>query len=450
MKLLTMRDLSVRDDLTLFFDGAFDPQARLEHELAPFLLALEEHAGEWMPTLVKGKRQRNYSRDAFWKALEEGRDEDGAIIGLHRTGVPAVSLTLWLMSRRSKLDISLHIQPPTFFADAERSRQFVDLVRAWASRYPTPYAIAHGASDMGLTGYPSFGRDDKTWSLDKFEKVYEVFWLNVFGPALVETVGRERMLSTPAHRVEALPDGSVLLVMWPTATGFASDEARVAQARAHVHLRPELDFDTVLRTLRERSATLAPVEPRFHPDVAQLLSRVVDESAISKRQRTIAGFNTNPPPEPEEWLPANAPLPSDVEDAERERAHYAYLAERLVALLHTDVPSVFDATPESLTDVDFHFWHQGFPERFERWKVDEQAVPAVGAYLGQVLVKNLGGQWIPRKKLEEAQVRVGDRVWLPFLRAHRYMRSTQALLDCSLTQLYRVAERHRSAERPRG
>jgi len=60
-----------------------------------------------------------------------------------------------------------------------------------------------------------------------------------------------------------------------------------------------------------------------------------------------------------------------------------------------------------------------------------------------VLVRNLGGQWIPRQKLEEAQVRVGNRVWLPFLRARRYMRSCQSLLDFSLTQLYREAERHR-------
>jgi hypothetical protein len=59
-------------------------------------------------------------------------------------------------------------------------------------------------------------------------------------------------------------------------------------------------------------------------------------------------------------------------------------------------------------------------------------------------VRQLGGQWIPRKKLEETQVRVGQRAWLPFAHAARYMRSTQALVDCSLTQLYRVAERHRT------
>jgi hypothetical protein len=445
MKSLTLWDLNIEDNLGIFLDGAFDQQASLEHELTPFLQALEEHAGEWMPTFVKGSRRRKYSRDAVWKALEERRTEYNSIIGLHRSDSPAVSLALsvGLTPRRPTLSISLHILPLSFFSQEERCRGFVDMVRAWVSRYPVPHAAAHGAADRELTDSPYFGRDKATERRDGFDKVYEVFWLNVFGPKLVATVGRERMLSTPAHRVEELPDGSILVVTWPTAADFASDEARVAQARALVHLRPELDFDTVLRTLRERSATLAPVEPRFHPDVATLLSLVKDEVAISERQRKIAELNAYRPPEPEEWLPAEAALPPDVESPARAVEHYEYLAERLVALLHTDVPSVFDATPASLTDADVHFWAQAFPERFERWKIDELAVPAVGGYLGEVLVKNLGGQWIPRQKLEEVQVRVGSRVWLPFLRARRYMGSRQALVDFSLTQLYRVAERYR-------
>ncbi|ATB40413.1 hypothetical protein CYFUS_005862 [Cystobacter fuscus] len=38
---------------------------------------------------------------------------------------------------------------------------------------------------------------------------------------------------------------------------------------------------------------------------------------------------------------------------------------------------------------------------------------------------------------------VGNRVWLPFVRARNYMRSRQSLLDYSLTYLYRMAERYR-------
>jgi hypothetical protein len=355
-----------------------------------------------------------------------------------------MSLGLYLPPLSPSLDVVIEVKPLSFFARQEHCLQFVEMVRAWASRYPVSHAVAHSSDDAELASFPNFGRDDETRRRDGFDKIYEVCWLNVFGPKLVETVGRERMLSTPAWRVEELPNGCVLLVTRPTVTDFASEEARLAQARVHCHLRPDLDFDTVLRTLRERSATLAPVEPRFHPDLAPLLSRVVDDVASYERQRKIAELNAWQPPEPEEWRPADSALPADVEDPERACAHYGHLAEHLVALLHTKVPSLFEATPESLTEADFYFWHEDFPTSRLREHIDAHAVPAIGAYLGQVLVRHLGGRWIPRQKLEEAQVLVGHRVWLPFVRARHYMRSRQALLDCSLTQLYRVAERHRS------
>jgi hypothetical protein len=444
MKVLEFHELKREDRLDFRFKGTFNPQAPLERELEPFLHALESFAGGWMPDVIEGRRRRKYSRAAIWKGLEEKRREKATDIGLYRMKWPVLDMTLWLLFTplEPKLSISVVLQPLSFFAEEERSRHFVEMVRAWASHYPVTYAKAHSEADAQLAGAPNYGRDDETLYRDGFDKIYEVCWLNVFGPKLVDTVGRERVLSTPAHRVEALANGSILLVTWPVAADFAREEARQAQARAFVHLRPELDYETVLRTLRERSATLAPVEPRFHPDVAPLLARVVDDVAISERERKVAELNAWQPPEPEEWLPAEAALPSDVAEPRAACEHYALLAEHLVALLHTKVPSVFKATPESLTDVDFQLWHEDFPRVFERHNIDEHAVPAVGAYLGEVLVRHLGGQWLPRKKLEEAQVRVGARVWLPFLRAHRYMRSRQSLLDYSLTRLFRVAQRY--------
>ncbi|HEX5749878.1 MAG TPA: hypothetical protein VFZ09_26845 [Archangium sp.] len=443
MKVLELSRLE--DSLLLTFDGAFDQQAPLESELEPLLGELERYADGWMPDIVEGKRRRKYSRSAIWKALEEKRHERGTSIGLYRTTWP--TLEIWprldFPPLTPKLTILLEVQPLAFFSEAERCRLFVEMTRAWASHYPVTHAAAHSVADRSLAGSPDFGRDEKAALRDGFDKIYEVFWLNVFGPHLVETVGRERMLSTPAHRVEELPNGSVLLVTWPTVADFASKEARLAQARAHAHLRPDLDFDTVLRTLHERSAMLAPVEPRFHPELASLLSRVVDQAASHERQRRIAELNAWQPPEPEEWRPAGSALPPDVDDPERSLEHYGDLAEHLVALLHSDVPSVFEATPESLTDADFYFWREEFPKSRLREAIDAHAVPAIGAYLGEVLVRNLGGRWIPRQKLEEAQVLVGNRVWLPFLRARNYMRSRQALLDYSLTWLYRIAERHR-------
>jgi hypothetical protein len=444
MKVLSVHDLKGEDSILLTFEGNFDSQAALQGELEPFLKALEESSQGWIPDVVGGKRQRKYARTALWKALEERGNERYTHCGLYRTKWPALdmSLSLNFPPLPPKLRIHLEVKPLSFFSEAERCLKFVDMVRAWASHYPVTHAAAHSVADRGLADSPRFGRDMQTSIRDGFDKVYEVFWLNVFGPKLVQAVGRQRLLSTPAWRVEELPNGCVLLVTWPTASDFSTDEARQAQARAHSHLRPDLEFSSLLRTLRQRSATLAPVQPRFHPDVAPLLSRAVDSLAIHERQLKIAEFNAWQPPEPDEWLPASSALPSDVADPQRALAHYSYLSELLVALLHSKVPSVYDATPESLTDVDYQFWHEDFPRVFERQHIDAHAVPAIGAYLGQVLVKNLGGQWIPRQKLEETQVLVGTRVWLPFVRAWRYMRSCQSLLDSSLTQLFLTAARH--------
>jgi len=448
MKVLEFHDLNVEDRLRLEFIATFDQRAALEDELEPLLQALETYAGEWMPDVLTGKRRRKYSRAAIWKTLDEQRDENSTGLGLHRTKWPALdmSLSLYFPPLPPELRIWVAVQPLSFFSEAERCREFVNMVHAWATHHPVTYAMANSLADDELSGAPNFGREMQTSIRDGFDKIYEVFWLNVFGPKLVEAVGRERMLSTPAHRVEELPNGSVLLVTWPTAADFASEEARLAQARAHVHLRPDLDFDTVLRTLRERSAALAPVEPYFHPDMAPLLSRIVDHAAIHERQRRIAELNAWQPPEPREWIPADAALPSDV-DEERALAQYSLFAEHLVAMLHTEVPSVFKETPESLTDADFYFWREDFPKTRPREVLDEHVVPAVGAYLGEVLVRNLGGRWIPRKKLMEAQVLVGDRVWLPMARAWHYLRSRQSLLDYSLTRLYREAERHLAPEK---
>jgi hypothetical protein len=445
MKVLEFYDSPAEDSLLLTFDGAFNPQAELEGELEPFLQVLEDYADGWMPDVVNGKRRRKYSRPSFWRALGERRTERTSGLGLYRTKWPVLDMSLWLSfpPLPPELSTMVRVKPLSFFSEAERCQTFMEMVRAWASRYPVSHASAHSADDAELAGFPNFGRNDETEYRDGFDKIYEVCWLNVFGPKLVETVGRERMLSTPAWRLEEFPNGCVLLVTWPTVADFASKEARLAQARAHAHLRPDLDFDTVLRTLHERSAMLAPVEPHFHPDLAPLLSRVVDRAASHERQRRIAELNAWQPPEPEEWRPVGSALPPNVEDLERAREHYSTLAEHLVALLHSEVPSVFEAKPESLTDADFYFWREEFPTSRLREAIDEHAVPAIGAYLGEVLVRNLGGRWIPRQKLEEAQVLVGNRVWLPFARARHYMRSRQALLDYSLTQLFRAAERHR-------
>jgi hypothetical protein len=114
--------------------------------------------------------------------------------------------------------------------------------------------------------------------------------------------------------------------------------------------------------------------------------------------------------------------------------------ENPAVLLHTKVPSVMEDSAESLPEIDYFLWWQGWGPHLlaaER----ELLTTSLGAYLGRVMVRRLGGRWVPRRNLDEAAVLVGDRAWLPFLRARHHLQSRQAALDFSLTQLYRQASR---------
>lgn len=60
----------------------------------------------------------------------------------------------------------------------------------------------------GLVGLPATGE-----SLTE-DAIEYASWLTVFPPELVESYGRDTLLSAPAWRVEELPDGGVLLVAY--------------------------------------------------------------------------------------------------------------------------------------------------------------------------------------------------------------------------------------------
>ena len=446
------------DFLSLAFEARGNPLAQGDAGLDPFFEALEAHGSEWLPEEIGG-RKRKYSRAAILKALAgSGRKHSSPLITVCRASpLTMLNIAIYRHAMPSQFWVSAQIWPLTVAEEPARgekwSRDLLHLVRAWASRYQVTHAYVHGGADVELSEFrkdrPQDRRPEEGPEQAPREWKRAIFWLNVLGKDWVDGLGRDRVLSTPAHLVEELPNGAVLLVTRPTISDWASEEARKAQARALCHLRPELNYDAVLGELLERSARLAPVEPRFDPDLAVLFQRVVDSVRATQRQQSIAELNGLRTEPVDEWLPAKAAHPSDEADAVAARSFYVDLADRLTVFLAPDVPTVFSGSPEALTTIDYRLYDEDFPGVFAREKLDRLLTPALGAYLGEVIVKHLGGRWIPRDNLDEAQVVVGDRAWLPFLRARRYMQSRRSLLEYSLTKFYREAERHRPPLGPR-
>jgi hypothetical protein len=111
--------------------------------------------------------------------------------------------------------------------------------------------------------------------------VYEPYWLNVCGAKLAQALGRERVLSTPAHFLEPLPDGGVFFASSASPADFASEESRRAQPRVMTHLRPDISYETELSRLMKRSSQLALVEADWDRDIAPLLEKIVDFMGFS-------------------------------------------------------------------------------------------------------------------------------------------------------------------------
>jgi hypothetical protein len=411
--------------------------------LEPLLEVIESLSDDLRPDRIHHtRRERKYSRQTLRKHLHESYIDTNTVIRLVRSQPPEVMVSLYGREHESQpiSSVEISIEPFAFLREPgqaeRRAGQLVSFVRTIASRLPLFFGLGHSFTDQCLSTDP--GKLD----LSTPRPIYETFWLNVYGPAMVQAVGRQRMLSTPAALMEELPGGAILWLTRPTPADFDSEEARLAQARALVHLRPELSLDSTLAILRQRSLEFSPLPMEFDPDVADILRREADFHGVAGGKRALVErFNRYHPPPVSEWVPVSqAPAP-DVDNVKATIDTYEGLyAEQLVALFHSDVPQVMEGSLEALPHLDWHLWHMGWGKDLSQ-EQRETLVPALGAFLGTYLVSVLGGRWLPRKKLEEAAVVIGDRAWLPFLRARHALQNQEAPLDFSCSQFFRLAQR---------
>lgn len=96
--------------------------------------------------------------------------------------------------------------------------------------------------DIGKALYeilrPTFGWIDFDYGLRTTHKDIEalelptLYWANFFGPAYVNKIGRDKILSAPAWRIEELPDGGLLYVL-ASCPGLADDHVSVESVKSH-------------------------------------------------------------------------------------------------------------------------------------------------------------------------------------------------------------------------
>jgi hypothetical protein len=443
--MMSYADWNHSDELWVALYFTDNPVTSRDKSLDAVLEVIEQEAGFLMPDTVPGKRHYRYTRQRAREELARNASEDFSWLPLNRKKRPEAYWTMSFGGAGAGLYLRL-TSPLGFFRQeasaVERGQQVVRLVRALCQQLgPVEYGFAHSRADELLGSDPH--RSDPTSP----PGAYEAYWLNVYGKSLVDSLGRERVLSLPAHSVESLPCGGVLWLSRPTLADFDNPQARSTQARCLAHLRPEFRMEEFERALLERSLAFQPLEKHFDPDIAGLIELILQRSTdLSNRRKEIERYNHYRPPPVAEWLPTHE-VQADVEDPASKIAFYEVQAEGLIAALHTQIPSVLGQEPGSILEVDDYVererWAE-FQEYMPPFKRD-RLVPMLGGYLGELLVKHLGGRWVPRRSLLEAAVVVGPRAWLPFLRAHHLLQvpghTPSKPLDFTLSQLFHQAVR---------
>jgi hypothetical protein len=427
MQFKTLRDAPILE-LRLF--AAENPFARLE--AAQALLAAFDGAGPLRPDEALGKFRGPFDPRKLAQQLVKANAKPSALLVSVDLARKDPELRYAIMVSPEDGDFSLRAYfLRSLFADDVARDHLLDLVRALASAVGATFGRAHDDADLQLA---DAGREFTSAPA----RIEDVYWLNLWGPDLVDRAGRERVLSTPAHLVESLPGGRVLLLTRPTPVDFAAPEARRAQARALAHLDPARSEEEIDDELLARSRKLAPVETSWDPDIADLLELTLQDVMKSERPGESEKLNAYRSPPVTEVR--DEPLPADTAAASAIDS-YDDAAEQLVALLRKDIPEVESMEPSTLPRIDHHLWHFNFAEDYERKDVDEDLVPALGAYVGQMIVERLGGTWLPRRNRDETQVVVGGKAFLPFLRARRALATRQGQIDHSMTKFFREAER---------
>jgi len=394
---------------------------------------LLREAGDLAPTVFKPRydKKEPLTIEALERYFKRRNDFDVLVL----TGDRGLAVEWTPYPQGTNPDSKLIFRIPfALIAEAIHAEQIVKLTKALCELVPPLYGWGHSDEDIRLANEPHV-----TDALAPLELV-QVYWLTILGASMVDKLGRDRVASAPAYRVERLNNGSVLIVTSPFPTECLSAVAREAQARALHHLRPNLPFDPILHDLLDRTSKLQPFSEQLNPDFTELFRMIIDSVPLAERRAKQMELSAYRPHESTEWRPASEALPPDVPGVNEAIDYFHRQAQTFIAGYHDQIPDLMEADPNTLPRIDVFFYSNDYL-RQDPATLQKLMVPTLGAYLGTVLERYLDGRWVPRRNLEESQVIIGDRAWLPFLRVRHFLQSKPAAIDFSLTSCYHEAER---------
>lgn len=186
---------------------------------------------------------------------------------------------------------------------------------------------------------------------DLFEPAF-ISWANLFGPRLVARIGIERLLTVPAYQFRELSNGGVLFTISPSPLVQLEPKAQqtIAQIKAHLGTQSPTEKATLDELAEfERNQTI----------IGQEMRQRIEQSVLQVREQTTLEMQRQ--------------------------------AEGCVMGVKKFWGKTLDFSISSLMTVD-HLIENGFQPN-EPIDTINTGIHAFGAYVGEVVRRNLGGEW---------------------------------------------------------
>ena len=321
--------------------------------------------------------------------LLKGRGSGGSVY-LKGSKYRALWVPAWLEGGTASWQLYLS---DSYFRSEARTNQFLDFVTALMDSYSFVYAGIGPEDDWKAKHWrrmnlPGGGVATASIGLDLERALPSIAWFTGFGSEVADAIGVRHLDAHRVHRVIELSDSSTALVLRsqplrgtvPERCAEDEETMRLLGDRYFFNLaRPDGPFDVVpgvTRGFAERSS-------------------IINLAELEKFRRTAATHS-------------DGSMATSLAD----------LAEDLVVFLHGEVPELHRYDRNAMESLSSYLYDH--PQRMEYGYeyLFNEFVPALGAYVGEVLRREGAGAWETAEPIVQSVLRTGSKVHVdPFVLA---------------------------------
>lgn len=314
---------------------------------------------------------------------------------------------------------SWHISlSPKYFSQQERTMEFVRFIMNLCDKYQMVYGYGGAEEDWQATHWvveplASGSTARKKAQYDMERCLPEPSWFTVFGKALQTHFDPGLLKSLPVHQIFEV--GQHMIGMLMHESPFQSERPeRLRQAHEiAILLGSEYFFD--INDL-DKVCRAIPGVTSGGPETRVKLSKPPPslKNKIDKIE-TVDEFESRPVLSPSS---TNMPY-TDPAD----------LADGLVIYFQEEIGGLIDYDRAALSKADAHFAAHPPKSDFTQDFLLNNYIPTIGAFLGEVLMREAGGEWIVREPIMKSRVVVRGKEIDPFWIAYQVVFGGATLLE---------------------